>query len=199
MLTLIIGGARSGKSDLALRMAAASGRDVLFVATMRPADDETHARVEAHRRERPARWRTVEEPLDVGGAVAAHARPGDFVLIDCLTLWLSNMLLVAFGDDADPPHARTQSATQDALARVSTLLDRARAFDGDVTLVSNEVGQGVVPAHALGRVFRDALGAANRLIAADADRVYLVVAGVALDLRALGAAPVEQFGEAPRA
>ena len=93
-LSLLIGGARAGKSALAERLAHASGRPVLFVATMEPGDDELRARITDHRASRPAGWRTVEAPLDVAGAIRARARPGDFVIVDCLTLWVSNMLLV---------------------------------------------------------------------------------------------------------
>ncbi|HXH83638.1 MAG TPA: bifunctional adenosylcobinamide kinase/adenosylcobinamide-phosphate guanylyltransferase, partial [Candidatus Tectomicrobia bacterium] len=89
MLTLIIGGARSGKSELALRLAHASGRDVLFVATMEPGDDELRERVARHRSERPAAWRTLEEPRDLVAVLEREARPGDVVVIDCITLWVS--------------------------------------------------------------------------------------------------------------
>lgn len=198
MITLILGGARSGKSDLAVKLAQESRRPVLTLATMQPADDEMHARVAAHRRSRPDGWRTVEAPIDVVEALRASARPGDFVLIDCVTLWVSNLLLSGLPDvdaisswDAAGSLDKTRKAIDDLLAW-------ARAFDGAVALVSNEVGMGLVPPYPLGRVFRDALGAANRTLAARADRVWYVVAGLVLDLNALGAMPIERFAEARR-
>ena len=100
MLTLILGGARSGKSDFALKLASASRRDVLFVATMEPGDAEMRARIAAHREQRPANWRTIEEPRTVVEALRREALPGDFVLLDCMTLWVSN-LLMDMADQAD--------------------------------------------------------------------------------------------------
>src|SRR5437762_2693474 len=92
MLTLILGGARSGKSDFALKLAMSSGRGVLFVATMEPGDDETRSRIAAHRLQRPENWHTIEEPRTVVEALRRDARPGHFVLLDCITLWVSNLL-----------------------------------------------------------------------------------------------------------
>jgi adenosylcobinamide kinase/adenosylcobinamide-phosphate guanylyltransferase len=191
MLTLILGGARSGKSALAERLAAASGRPVLFIATLEPGDDEMRARIAAHRRARPATWRTVEEPLVALDAATAHARAGDFVLLDCVTLWVSNLILSRTGNHGDDADDET---TAEAVASVRGFAEWASGFDGDVAAVSNEVGMGLVPPYPLGRAFRDALGAANREIAARADRVYYVVAGLALELRSLGAAPLDAFG-----
>jgi adenosylcobinamide kinase/adenosylcobinamide-phosphate guanylyltransferase len=197
-LTLIIGGARSGKSELAARLAAASGRDVLVLATMQPRDDELRARVAAHRASRPAAWRTVEEPLRVLDALRAQAPAGSFVLLDCLTLWISNLLLAAAPAQEDLPHDIAAHAIAEIDARAAALASWCAAYDGDVAAVTNEVGMGVVPAYALGRYFRDALGAANRAFAARAERVYLTVAGLALDLKALGAEPVDAIADAPR-
>lgn len=196
VLTLILGGARSGKSDLAQRLALASGRDVLFVATMEPADDEMRARVELHRTSRPPAWRTLEARTALEPAIAARAGRGDFVLIDCLTLWVSNMLIDRLGDASSASVSGSTVAVTAIVSEVHTLLKWARAFEGDVTVVSNEVGLGVVPASPLGRIYRDALGAANRIAAAEADRVYWVTAGLVLDIKALAARPVESFGEA---
>lgn len=198
MLTLILGGARSGKSDLAERLALASGRDVVIIATMDPRDDEMRLRVEQHRAGRPATWRTVEEQHDVVGAIEAHASRGDFVIVDCMTLWISNLLIGRLGDgDAASPEA-TAAVVEHAVDQARALAGRAAAFDGDVVVVSNEVGGGVVPAYQLGRAFRDALGGANRAVAERADRVYWVVAGLALELRSLGARELDAFGSGPR-
>lgn len=198
MLTFILGGARSGKSDFAAKLAAASGRDVLFVATMRELDDEMRSRVAAHRSTRPPAWRTAEAPIDLRGGLEQHAQHGDFVIVDCVTAWISNLLL-----DALPDPETASTATVDALkTRIATqtadVVAWALRFDGDVAVVSNDVGSGVVPPYALGRVFRDATGSANKAFAAGAGRTYYVIAGLALDLRALGALPIDAAAEASR-
>jgi len=198
MLTFILGGARSGKSDFAAKLAAASGRDVLFVATMRELDDEMRTRVAAHRSTRPPAWRTAEAPVDLRRGLEQHAQPGHFVVVDCVTAWISNLILDAL---RDPETAST--ATVDALkSRIATqtadVVAWALRFEGDVAVVSNDVGSGVVPPYALGRVFRDATGSANKSFAAAAGRTYYVIAGLALDLRALGALPIDAAAEASR-
>ncbi len=198
MMTLILGGARSGKSDLAVKLAEDSRRPVLMLATMQPADDEMRARVAAHRGSRPGAWRTVEEPIDVVETLRTRARPSDFVLMDCVTLWVSNLLLARL-PDIDTISARDAADALDNVRKATDdLLAWALDFEGDLAIVSNEVGTGLVPPYPLGRVFRDALGAANRLLAERAGRVSYVVAGLVLDLYALGAVPVAQFGEARR-
>jgi adenosylcobinamide kinase/adenosylcobinamide-phosphate guanylyltransferase len=197
MLTLILGGARSGKSDLAVRLAAAKPGGVLFVATMAPGDDELRARVAAHRASRPVAWRTVEATIDVPQALAS-AGAGEIIVIDCVTLWVSNLLLDSTTDIDDIPPGDAALAAERVLRALDAMLDAVATFDGDVIVVSNEVGLGVVPRYPLGRLFRDAIGAANSAIAARADRVYYLVAGLALELKALGALPLDAFGEAPR-
>lgn len=191
MLTLIIGGARSGKSELALRLAHASGRDVLFVATMEPRDDELRERVARHRSERPAAWRTVEAPRDLVAALEREARPGDFAVIDCITLWVSNMLTSALPDADDIDPAAAARAVEAARAQADALAAWCEGFPGDVAAVTNEVGAGVVPAYPLGRVFRDAMGTANAALAERAQRVFAMTAGLAVDLKAIGARPLD--------
>jgi adenosylcobinamide kinase / adenosylcobinamide-phosphate guanylyltransferase len=172
MLTLLLGGARSGKSTHALALAASASR-VLFVATGEAYDDEMAARIAVHRGERPARWDTLEEPRDLAAALERQAGgPYDVIIIDCLTLWVSNLLL------ATP-------AAIDPIAAARVLLDvYARGGDGDWIIVSNEVGLGLVPDTPLGRTYRDALGAVNQQVAAAADTVLLMVAGLPLSVKA---------------
>jgi adenosylcobinamide kinase / adenosylcobinamide-phosphate guanylyltransferase len=158
-LVIYLGGARSGKSQLAVERARASGAPVTFVATGEAGDEEMAERIEQHRRDRPAEWRTVEEPVDLAGALAA-APPGDTVIVDCLSLWVSNVL----GSEDDG-----------ALAA-------ARARGGLTIAVTNEVGMGIVPDNALARTYRDALGRVNAAWAGAADEAYLVVAGRTLEL-----------------
>jgi adenosylcobinamide kinase/adenosylcobinamide-phosphate guanylyltransferase len=197
MLTLILGGARSGKSDLAQRLAAATGRDVLFIATMQPLDDETRRRVDAHRAARPPSWTTVEATDDLVAALDAHARPGASIVIDCLTLWVSNLLLAAVGETEDLPADRGAAVVDAITERAAVSVERIVAHDGDVIAVTNEVGLGVVPPTPLGRLFRDALGGVNRTFARRADRVFYLTAGLALELKSLGAAPIESLGAPP--
>ena len=198
MLTLILGGARSGKSDLALRLASSRGHDVLFLATMQAGDEEMRSRIEAHRAQRPSHWRTIEEPRDVVDALRREARPADFVIVDCLTLWVSNLLVDAFGPGGEPDDPSLITSAASAIAeRTAELLEWWDTFAGELAIVSNEVGLGVVPPYPLGRAFRDALGSANRLIAAHAVRVYYLVAGLALEVKALGAVSIERFDGPP--
>jgi adenosylcobinamide kinase/adenosylcobinamide-phosphate guanylyltransferase len=168
-LTFLVGGARSGKSMLALRLAGESGRTVVFVATSEPRDEEMVARIERHRRERRPEWSTVEAPLDLSGALAAAPEEA-CVVLDCLTLWTSNALEAGWNDEAV-----AQAAEE--VARLAA----SRA--APTVVVSNEVGLGVVPDTPLGRRYRDVLGRVNAIFAAAAERACLVVAGRALELR----------------
>lgn len=178
MLTFLLGGARSGKSALALDIAERGGLPVIFVATAEPLDDEIADRIARHRAERPAHWETIEEPIELEGAF--ESTPEDAVIIvDCLTLWVSNLLGGGFGDD-------------DMLERATRLAERARQRPGRVVVVSNEVGAGIVPADALSRRYRDVLGRVNMIFAGRAEEAFLVVAGRLLALAAVDAKPSPQ-------
>jgi adenosyl cobinamide kinase/adenosyl cobinamide phosphate guanylyltransferase len=171
-LTLITGGARSGKSTFAQHLAESRARDVLFVATAEPLDDEMAERIACHRGERPPAWRTLEEPRHLARALAA-APPAELVLLDCVTLWVSNLLLA-------------EGATwEGALEEIDALLAWRRASGGELIAVTNEVGLGIVPADALSRAYRDWLGAFNQRLAAAAADVYLCVAGIPLHIKRL--------------
>ena len=196
-LSLLIGGVRSGKSELAERLAHGTGRSTLFVATMEALDDELRQRVEAHRAKRPDSWRTIEEPLEVVPVLKAEARPGDTVIIDCMTLWIANNLQWDLPDVDSPTPREIDLAVSSARQKASALVEWSAVHDGDAIVVTNEVGMGVVPPYPLGRVFRDALGAANSIVARSAGRVYHLCAGLALEVKGLGAMPVSAFGEAP--
>lgn len=165
-ITLILGGARSGKSRRALELARPYDAKV-FVATAEPSDAEMAERIARHRGERDVSWRTVEAPLDLVGAVVAADAAGGVVLVDCLTLWLSNLLL----------------AGREAEVEGDRLVEAASRLTGDLLLVSNEVGLGLVPETPLGRVFRDAQGRLNQKVAAVAGRVEFVAAGLPLTLK----------------
>ena len=166
----VVGGARSGKSRFAVETHRASAR-VAFLATAQARDADMAARITRHRAERPAHWRTVEEPYDLLPRLRACAADADVVVVDCLTLWVSNLMLRG---DADEWIVK-QGEDLAALLALSA---------ADVTLVSNEVGEGVHPPTAEGRRFRDLLGTVNQRVAAAADRVVLMVAGVPLSVKA---------------
>ncbi len=168
MKELILGGARSGKSAFAQRRALASGLGVRYLATARAGDAEMAERIARHRAERPRDWGLIEEPLALAAALQAHAAPDRCLLVDCLTLWLSNLL--AAGDARF--HAETRA-----------LLDTLPNLSGQVLLVSNEVGQGIVPANPLARRFRDEAGRLHQAVASRCDRVTFVVAGLPLTLK----------------
>jgi adenosylcobinamide kinase / adenosylcobinamide-phosphate guanylyltransferase len=179
MLTLILGGARSGKSRLAQKLAQPAGR-VVYIATAHPGQDqEMAARIERHRAERPSSWRTIEEPLALAGAVESAAHNADAVLVDCLTIWLSNR----FWEHRDGPPDHVTDAARAELARIA-----AAARNCHVILVSNELGCGTVPEPAVTRAFRDAQGLLNQWAAEIADEVILAVAGLPLYLKTCEAA-----------
>jgi adenosyl cobinamide kinase/adenosyl cobinamide phosphate guanylyltransferase len=164
-LTLVLGGARSGKSRHAESLVAAHASPWIYVATAEACDAEMATRIAAHRARRDARWTTVEAPRDLAGALAAQA--GRPTLIDCLTLWLSNLMM-------------GEAAIENEIDRLGAALARAAA---PVVLVANEVGGGIVPDNALARRFRDLQGELNRRMAAQADKVILMVAGLPLRLK----------------
>ena len=178
-LVLVLGGARSGKSIAAERMARDGGR-VLFIATAEALDEAMRRRIAAHRRYRPDHWDTLEEPIHLSEALAPLAGHYDSFVLDCLTLWVSNLLLAV---------EQASDAESTILETVRRLLDLIATAGGRWILVSNEVGQGIVPASPLGREYRDILGRVNQLVALRADKAYLMVAGLALDLKSLADDP----------
>ena len=176
MRELIIGGARSGKSAHAEALAVDSGLEVLVVVTAQAGDDEMAARIARHRAARPAHWTVIDAPLDLAGALRMHAAPGRFIVVDCLTLWLSNLLLALDESAIDTlPEAFIRGRT-DLLAALPEL-------PGRITLVSNEVGWGIVPMGRLSRVFVDEAGRLNQAVARVCERVTLVAAGLPLPLK----------------
>ena len=181
-LTLVLGGVRAGKSNYAQQLASDGGR-VLFAATAEAGDPEMATRIESHRRSRPAEWDTLEEPVDLATALPPLLHRYDTVLLDCLTLWVSNLLLA--GPDAG-------STRGDILSETRTLLDVYRDGGASWIVVSNEVGLGVVPATELGRVYADELGRVNQLVAAEADEVYFMAAGLPLTMKSERDGPADQ-------
>jgi adenosylcobinamide kinase / adenosylcobinamide-phosphate guanylyltransferase len=169
-LTVLLGGARSGKSRLAVRLATSTDRPVIFIATAEARDAEMVEKIARHRAERPPTWSTREEPRDLEGALAA-VPGGATAVVDCLTLWVSNLIEHGVADGDVMEHARAAAGL-------------ARTRDGAVIAVSNEVGSGIVPMTALGRRFQDLLGGVNAAWVDAADRAGLMVAGRVLWLPA---------------
>lgn len=169
-LRLLLGGARSGKSTLAVRLAQAWDGPVFFVVTAEARDAEMAERIERHRRDRQVEWKTVEEPVEL--VEVLRGVPDDaFVVVDCLTLWVANLMEAGWNEEAVEQAARQAAAVLAARA-------------APTVVVSNEVGLGVVPETALGRAYRDVLGRVNAAVAEAADSAHLVVAGRVLDLGA---------------
>ena len=169
-VTLVLGGARSGKSRYAQQVASCFER-VTFIATPRPSDSEMRRKIARHRRERPAAWKTVEVPLNLYKTIRSESQKTDVVLVDCLTLYVANVM------------GAEKSSKSDPRKLIEEVCDAIRASKASVVAVSNEVGSGIVPAYRSGRVYRDFLGQMNQELAQIADRVVLMVAGVPMTVK----------------
>lgn len=189
-LTLILGGARGGKSTHALNLAFQNDGAALFVATAEARDDDMAARINAHKLERPNSWYTLEEPVDLAGGIRAFLNdavslnsptlPVKTIIIDCLTLWVSNILFL----DEDRARAGVEMPR-----RIKELLDLIEAIGKSSAgihwiIVSNEVGMGIIPTDSISRFYRELLGRANQQVARLANDVHLVVAGIPMELKA---------------
>lgn len=171
-LTLILGGARSGKSRYAENRARESGKGVIFVATAQAGDAEMAARITAHKASRPSEWFTLEAPMKTGQAILTCQKTGHLIILDCLTLLASNILL-------SMPEPVEQNKTEMALdVEIDSLLRAFESRQESWLIISNEVGLGLVPPYPLGRIYRDALGRANQRLAQAADEVILMIAGL---------------------
>ena len=170
----ILGGARSGKSRYAQELAGKLGAKVLFVATGEALDEEMQARIDEHKKARPASWRTLEVATDIGKQIEKQIGDAGVVIIDCLTLLVSNLL----GDGLDYPTAEKRVMVE--MNQLVACMDR---LDASFIIVSNEVGMGLVPETRLGRLYRDLLGKVNQLIAQRANEVYLMVAGIPIRVK----------------
>ena len=170
-LILVLGGARSGKSGFAQRLAQERGGEaVAYVATAEAKDEEMAARIALHRRSRPTIWQTVEAPSRLPESIIEHSRHANVLLVDCLTLWISNLLFET-GD------------SEKVLDRIGDLIQAIESADCPVVLVSNEVGTGIVPENKLARQYRDLAGAVNQTVAQHADKVVWMVAGIPVKIK----------------
>lgn len=190
-LVLILGGARSGKSAFAERLARKSERSVAFIATATAGDEEMRERIARHQAARPASWHTIEEPLDLPGAVLQAGQVADVLLLDCITLWLNNLYAQTIGQYAHQSEEEQFNALarldETALQAIENLLASVHSLKlgKSLLVVTNEVGLGIVPPYPLGRLYRDTLGHVNQRLAQAADRVYLMIAGMGIDLKKL--------------
>ncbi len=164
---LVIGGTRSGKSRHAEQLAMAHRGQRVYIATADAGDAEMEQRIAQHRARRGDGWLTVEEPLELACALRRQAADETFILIDCITIWLSNLMM----------------DKRDVAAEVEDLCDMVRALPGRICMVSSEVGLGIVPDTPLGRYFRDEAGFANQMLAQEADEVHFIVAGLPMRLK----------------
>ncbi len=176
-ITLILGGARSGKSSHAQYLAEQTGKSVTFLATAQALDDEMSARIQKHRSERPSHWDTLEISCDI--AEYAPQIKSDVVILDCITLLISNLLMQFVKDDLvdETPYMSTVQK------EIEELIARMREQNQDWLIVSNEVGLGLVPPYQMGRVYRDAIGWANQRLAREADKVIFMVAGIPMAIK----------------
>lgn len=188
-LTLILGGARSGKSSFAEQRAREAGGDqVLYIATSETKDQEMEHRVIKHRAERPSSWVTVEAPRDVAQALLKAGSESSFILLDCMTFLVANHLMKAaaphddpFGDPSSDPFEDNIEA--EVVAEVEALVEFVQRSEAELLVVSNEVGLGVVPPYELGRAYRDILGRANQILAAHADEVLFLISGIPMQIK----------------
>lgn len=197
---LITGGARSGKSSFAELLASHPGKPVIYLATAQVLDDEMALRVKKHRNQRPDNWHLIEEPLNIPAVLKEVTDENAVILLDCVTIWLSNLLLESLSSpsssdsdsDSDSPQEvtvplhLTPEAEDTILSQVQKVATLAREITPQVIMVTNEVGQGIVPDNPLARSYRDLSGRANQLLARHADKVYWVVAGYPIEVKQSG-------------
>ncbi|MCG8514225.1 MAG: bifunctional adenosylcobinamide kinase/adenosylcobinamide-phosphate guanylyltransferase [Halanaerobiales bacterium] len=193
MITLVLGGARSGKSSFAQQIAwQRGGYDVIYLATALSGDEEMAARIKDHRQNRPIEWKTIEEPLQVSKIFSALP-PGQVVVLDCLTILISNILLrEAEAGPTDFDFAATGNE-KEVFLEIEMMLKHSREKKLDLIMVSNEVGQSLVPTYRLGRLYRDVVGRANQLLAGVAGQVYLLYAGLPVEIKELAQKHLEQY------
>jgi len=176
-LIFITGGARSGKSSFAEKIAAKKSKEVAYIATSQPLDDEMKIRIKKHKDRRPTNWKTYEEPIEVRKLVSRLGLEKEVILIDCLTLLVSNLLLRKENKVGDPKWE------EEILIEIKKLAEVSYKIPARVIIVSNEVGMGLVPDNTLGRVYRDILGRANSIIANKADEVFMMASGIPLKIK----------------
>jgi len=179
-LILVTGGARSGKSSFAEKLAKEANKDVTYLATSQALDEEMALRIEEHKKRRPKNWKTIEEPLNASSVIEKEGKSDRVILLDCLALLVAN-LIFSKGDSTSEP------IDQAVLNEIKTLAKISKDVPASVIIVTNEVGMGIVPEYPLGRAYRDTLGKANQILASEADEVYLLVCGIPVNVKQLQA------------
>ena len=175
---LLIGGARSGKSNYAEALAREEGNEVLFVATAEAGDDEMKCRIEAHKRSRPSNWHTLEAPCEVGRAIKKITHGYDVIVLDCITLLVTNILCKYMAIDGE--EVSEKAVEEGVNTEINAIIDIIKENPATYIIVTNEVGEGIIPIGSSTRIYRDVLGRANQMLAAACNEVYLLVAGIPL-------------------
>lgn len=181
-LILVTGGARSGKSIFAEKLAKEQGDRVVYLATAAALDGEMKERIKAHKKARPSSWLTLEETIEVVKALREIPPEEEVVLLDCLTLWISNMMLEKAGAQ-EPSGGRVKSLEDELIREGEGLIQELEKRKQKVIVVTNELGLGVVPEFVLGRIFRDTVGKVNQLVARSADEVYFLISGIPMKIK----------------
>lgn len=169
-ITFILGGARSGKSRQAVKMADQTDKKIAFIATCQALDEEMRERIQRHKKERPKNWKTFEEPVNLAARIKKIGNKYDIILIDCLTLWVSNLLLLEFNE------TKIKKGIEETLGAL-------RETKANSVIVSNEVGLSIVPTNILAREFRDIAGTINQIVAQKADSVIFMAAGIPMEIK----------------
>jgi adenosylcobinamide kinase/adenosylcobinamide-phosphate guanylyltransferase len=182
-LTFILGGARSGKSQFAMQLAQQKNQEVCYIATAEALDPEMEKRIAKHRINRPAHWKTIELNQNVAKQLQNNKTDADIILLDCITLLVSNILLKNCGDQENPDEAAVMDAIENEMTGLLSLISKSRA---NWIVVSNEVGLGLVPPYPLGRLYRDILGKVNQQFAQAAQESFFMIAGIPVPLHQLG-------------
>jgi adenosylcobinamide kinase/adenosylcobinamide-phosphate guanylyltransferase len=178
---LLLGGARSGKSQFAQEYARNHGDKVLFVATATAGDEDMRLRIEKHKQDRPANWRTIEAAADIGKQIEAGAGNADLIVIDCITMLVNNIF--CRHDEKEFEKIEDTVLEKEVVAEIAQLQACMKKVNASYVIVSNEVGLGLVPDNRMGRLYRDILGRANQMLARTADEVYLLVAGIPIKVK----------------
>jgi adenosylcobinamide kinase/adenosylcobinamide-phosphate guanylyltransferase len=182
-IILVTGGARSGKSRYAEQLAADLGANIAYIATAKALDPEMEDRIAQHRRQRPAAWRTFEAPVSPSAIIAAEGGQYAGILLDCLTVMITNRMLAHVIDWDNPAIAQLHAVESDVMAEIEAIIDATAGSDATVMAVTNEVGYGIVPLSPLARFFRDCAGRVNQRMAAAASEVFLVVSGIPMRIK----------------
>lgn len=182
-IVLVTGGARSGKSSFAELMIAGIGADIAYIATAQSLDEEMADRIAKHRLQRPSSWQTIEAPTRPSAVIAGEGRAFSAILLDCLTVLITNRMLAHSMDWDQPTVAQLNAAEADVMAEIEAIIAAAAESPADLVAVTNEVGYGIVPIAPLARFFRDCAGRVNQRMAAAAAEVYLVVSGIPIRIK----------------